>query len=234
MEKAPLLSLSVVSCIVTYFAQVKGGAVRTLEVYPLGVRVANALVHMKYAWKMIWPSGLAAYYPHPAATIPAWEVAGAAVLLAGITALVMALGRRRPYLAAGWLWYLVTLVPVIGFVQVGTQAMADRYTLCIADRAVRDPGLGHTDLVIPLHKAGAGALGERSRVVYWRVLAGVVLALAVCSYVQVGYWRDTVTLFTRALEVTPDNPLAHNNLGRALLMRANRSRPWRITGRLFR
>lgn len=215
-EKAPLLVLSVASSALTYIAQKQGGAVRTLEVFPLGIRVANALVaYVKYAWKMIWPSGLGAYYPHPRGTLSIWEVAGATLLLACITALALIQARRRPYLAVGWLWYVVTLIPVIGFVQVGTQAMADRYTYIPLIGLFVILAWGIPDLL--LKPSGSKSTpNEAHAQIMGGLGVGVLLVFTAMTYVQVGYWRDTITLFTRALAVTSNNALANNNLGRAL------------------
>ena len=133
-EKVPLLGLSAISCFITFLAQSRGGAVRFLDFVPLGLRVSNAFVsYVSYLGQMIWPSSLAMFYPHPGsitaqAGIPLWKIMGAALLVCGISFLVMRQAQRRPYLLVGWLWYVGTLVPVIGLVQVGSQAMADRYT----------------------------------------------------------------------------------------------------------
>ena len=116
------------SSIVTYIAQQKGGAVQSIEAFPLGVRIGNAFVsYIAYIGKMIWPSNLAVFYPHPG-LLPLWQVLGAVLLLVAVTFMVIWRAKRFPYLATGWLWYVGTLVPVIGIVQVGAQAMADRYT----------------------------------------------------------------------------------------------------------
>ena len=131
-EKVPLLGLSAISCVMTYMAQAQGDAVSSLEQVSPGVRVSNALVsYGAYLVKTMWPASLAVFYPHPAsigAGIPAWQVAGAVLLVEGSPGSRCMREARRPYLAVGWFWYLGTLVPVIGLVQVGTAAMADRYT----------------------------------------------------------------------------------------------------------
>ncbi len=127
-EKLPLFALSALSSAVTFAVQRGAGAVTWLETWPLPARLANALVSCaRYLGKTVWPAGLAPFYPRVPAW-PAWAVAGAALLLAGVTALALREARRRPWFAVGWFWFLGTLVPVIGIVQVGMQAMADRYT----------------------------------------------------------------------------------------------------------
>src|SRR5262249_40519707 len=129
LEKVPLLILSAVSCAVTYYAQQQAGAVKPIDWLPMETRISNALVaYVAYLGKALWPSGLAVFYPHPRQTLPVWQVVGAGLLLATISVCVIWQLRRRPYLAVGWFWFLGTLVPVIGLVQVGEQAMADRYT----------------------------------------------------------------------------------------------------------
>ncbi len=129
LEKAPLYMLAAASSVVTYLVQQKGGAMISFAQASFSARAANAVLsYGKYLWKTIWPTGLAVFYPYPADPAAAWKVGGTALVLVCISALVIFAARRRPYLATGWLWYLGTLVPVIGLVQVGEQAMADRYT----------------------------------------------------------------------------------------------------------
>ena len=128
-EKLPLFALIAASAAVTVVAQQSGGAVRSLESLALGPRVENALVStVAYVGKVLWPRGLAVYYPHPQGSLPLWKALAAAAGLALVTFLVLRAGRRRPYLAVGWLWFGLGLAPVIGLVQVGQAAMADRYT----------------------------------------------------------------------------------------------------------
>ncbi|MCX6375590.1 MAG: hypothetical protein NTU88_06080, partial [Armatimonadetes bacterium] len=128
-EKVPLLALTLGSSIATFAAQKHGGAMTSLDEFPLGVRIANAFVsYIGYIGKTFWPSKLAVLYLHPGASLPIWEVIGSALLLALIFVAVFRFGRGHPYLQVGWLWYFVTLIPVIGFIQVGRQAMANRYT----------------------------------------------------------------------------------------------------------
>jgi Flp pilus assembly protein TadD len=214
LEKAPLIALSLASCVVTYLAQARGEAVRTTDMYPLAVRVWNAVVsYARYVWKAFWPSDLAVYYPHPASLgrgVPWGEVVVAGSFLVAVTIVSIGCLRRRPYLLAGWMWFLGTLVPVIGLVQVGGQAMADRYTYIPLVGLFLMVVWGTWDLL-----SGIG----RGRAAYAAVWGAVVLCLSAASYVQVGYWRDSVTLLSRALQVTEDNWLVHNNLGNALLRR---------------
>jgi tetratricopeptide (TPR) repeat protein len=207
LEKIPFFVLSLASSVVTYMAQQKGGAMHSLQSVPLSTRIANALVsYSVYIWKMIWPESLAVLYPYPG-TLPTWEVVVAVFFLGITTFLIIRNVKRYPYLTTGWLWYLGTLVPVIGLVQVGVQAMADRYTYV--------PLVGVSIIV-------AWGVPEFSK--KWRhrnaALAMVALItltiLSVVTWRQVGYWKDSVVLFTRAVEVTTNNPTMQNNLGNAL------------------
>ncbi len=126
VEKLPLLALSAADCAVTFFAQRSSGAMRL--VLPLGVRLENAVyAYAMYVWKAFWPAWLAVFYPHPGATLAVWRLVLAALFLFGVSVLVWWQRTVRPYLIVGWLWFLGTLVPVIGLVQVGEQAIADRY-----------------------------------------------------------------------------------------------------------
>ncbi len=203
LEKIPLFVLVVASCAVTFYAQRNSGAVQTLAVFPIGVRAANALVaYAGYIWKMLWPANLAAIYPHPGISLPVSYVLGSLVLLLGLTALALWVGRRHKYLIVGWLWYLGTLIPVIGLVQVGGQSMADRYSYV--------PLIG---LFIAIAWAIPELHDRRIKIAASTVLCAVVLALSIGAHAQTKYWHDGYSLFTHALDVTNGNWLAHNNLG---------------------
>jgi len=200
-EKVPFFVLSGVSAVVTYLAQAGSGAVDTLRI-PLAMRVENALVtYCIYIAKMFWPAGLAVFYPYPE-EIPAWEAACAAMAIIGISALTLRGIKTRPYLAVGWFWYLGTLVPVIGFIQVGAQARADRYTYV--------PMVGLSIML-------AWALPEvvKSRVAISGAIVAGLACVVLCER-QVEYWRNSETLFRHALDVTSGNYLAYHNLGVAL------------------
>ncbi len=208
-EKLPLFALTAASSIVTLIAQQRLGAMRPMEWLPFGTRVANAVVScVAYLGKYVWPERLAVFYPHPAGALSAWQVVGAAALLIVVSAAVAMWARRRPYLAVGWLWYLGTLVPVIGLVQVGSQGMADRYTYL--------PLIGITIAVV----WGVAELTSRWRRAAVMVACGVmVIALAIGTRQQMAYWRNSLTLFEQALRVTTNNALAHYNVGVALRAR---------------
>ena len=208
LEKAPLLAMSIATAGVTFVAQQHAETVGSLAGYPLGVRVANAVVATAtYLGQAIWPTRLAVFYPHPGATLASSTVAASAVVLAALTWWTIHVRRSRPYLLFGWAWYLVTLAPVVGIVQVGWQARADRYTYITligiflgVVRAVSDRFAGRPALLRGL-------------------AAAALVVLGIGAFVQAGYWRDSETLFRRALAVTDDNAVAHNNLGTALLRR---------------
>ncbi len=204
VEKLPLFGLAALSGVVTIAVQRAGGALGSMELYPLGARISNAVVSCAgYLRKMVWPADLAVFYPHPGSEWVPWRVAAAAAVILAVSVLAVRMRRRHPALLTGWLWYLVTLAPVIGFIQVGQQAMADRYTY------------------LPLIGVFAGIVwivpDLRSRRVLAAtagVAAGVtIVALIAAARAQVGHWRDSVTLFRHALEVTENNHIAHNSLG---------------------
>ncbi len=207
-EKIPLFALSIASAAVTLAAQVTGASAVSLERIPAAARLSNAVVAgATYVLKTVWPASLAVYYPHPGAGQAAWKIAAAAALVIGITILVVRRAKRSPYLATGWFWYLATLVPIIGLVQVGSQSMADRYTYV--------PLIG---LFVAV-SWGAPELASawRFRRPVLAISAGAVLcALAAATSVQLRYWRSDVALFSHALDVTSGNWLAEMNLGVAL------------------
>lgn len=207
-EKAPLFALSAISCLITYFAQARGGAVAALEILSFGSRLANASVsYVKYLGAMIWPTRLTFFYPYPTAGIPAWTVAGSVFLLACFAALAVFLRRRHPAVATGWLWYLGTLVPVIGIVQIGFQAMADRYTYLPFIGSFMAAAWGLPALL-------PRRLRRRSVAV---LAAGALIATcAILTWRQVQHWRSNFDLYTHALAVDPENYLAHTNLAVAL------------------
>jgi tetratricopeptide (TPR) repeat protein len=211
VEKLPFLALAATVATLTVAAQTTGNAVVTLAALPLGARIANAAVaYVTYVGLLAWPSGLAFFYPLVPVTT-ARAVAAAVALLAVTTACGWQV-RRRPYLLVGWLWFVGTLVPVIGLVQVGQQALADRYTYV--------PAVGLFVAVV----WGASEWFATMRVPQ-RLAAGIAAAIlllaATGSAVQVGFWRDDETLFARALAVTRNNFVAHMNLGRLATRQAN-------------
>lgn len=205
LEKLPLLAMSAGSCAAAVWAQ--GKAIRPLDEIPFSLRLCNAAVsYVIYLRQTIWPAGLAPYYPYPSHGLPMEEVLAAILLLGAASATALVSWRRRPYLLAGWLWYLGMLVPVIGLVQVAQQSHADRYTYL--------PQIGLTVAVIWL-AADLCAGWRKSALV--AVAAVVMAALTAGAYVQTGNWKDSKTLWQHTLACTRNNPLAYNNLGNAFL-----------------
>lgn len=207
MEKIPFFALAVLSSGITLYAQASGGAMRSLEAVPLADRAANALISaVAYMGKMVWPAGLSVFYPYPAA-IPFWKVLGAAALLVLLTVFVFRERARRPWFFTGWLWYLISLFPVIGIIQVGPQSMADRYTYI--------PLIG---LFIALTWAVDEALSHRRFPIFASASLVLILlaGLSSMTWFQLSHWKNSGSLFTHALEVTENNALAHNNLAVAL------------------
>ncbi|MHC4911407.1 MAG: tetratricopeptide repeat protein [Planctomycetota bacterium] len=208
LEKIPFFVCTAVSCVVTYVAQQRGGAVGPIA--PL-LRISNILVsYLIYIQKMIWPSRLAVFYPYARVTALAGQAVGGALLLLAVSIEVIRRARSEKYLVVGWLWYLGTLVPVIGLVQAGTQAWADRYTYI--------PLIG---LFIMITWGTANYLKNKNynRMVAWVSACGVLLGLSVCAYKQVGYWQNSIKLNEHAIAVTSRNYVAHMNLGYAFEQR---------------
>jgi len=203
VEKLPLFVLAAASCVVTSLVQ--GIAIQSFEKFSLAVRLENALIAtVAYAGQFFYPVGLAAFYPHPGANVSHWHASAAALLLAGLSAFAVARRRQRPWLAVGWFWFLGMLVPVIGLVQVGAQAMADRYTYL--------PQIG---LAAAFSWEAKHWVALRPRLARPIVAAALVFlaALAVTAHRQTAYWRDGETLWRRALQCTAGNESAHISLG---------------------
>jgi tetratricopeptide (TPR) repeat protein len=205
LEKLPLLALAALSATVTIWAQGQGGSLIALDRLPLELRLANAATsYIRYLGKTFWPVDLAVFYPFPERGIPLWQVAGSVAALALITWMAYRARNRRPWLITGWCWFVLTLLPVIGIVQVGMQSMADRYLYV--------PMIGL--LIAVSWQVGEMCKGSQPRTRF--AIAGGALALGICavlSWRQTHVWQDGVTLFTHAIEVTEDNFVAHDNLG---------------------
>jgi tetratricopeptide (TPR) repeat protein len=208
LEKLPFLVLAVLTGLITLHAAQGAGSLPSAAQYPMTGRLANAiLAYARYLWEVFWPGNLAVYYPFPE-TFSVWSVAGAALLLVGISVAALSLAGRWPYLVVGWLWYLAALLPVIGLIQLADYSHADRYTY------------------VPLIGVFLGlSWGAGELVNHWRgpvlgcavaVVGVVILLCLVRAREQVGFWKDSETLFGHALAVTKDNWLAHINLGEAL------------------
>jgi Flp pilus assembly protein TadD len=210
VEKIPFSVLVVVASIVTFVAQKQSGALQTGESLSLGARGGNALIsYGRYLGKMFWPTDLAVFYPHPGYW-PLEKLLLAGLLIVTVSALLLGRWRQYPFLLMGWLWYLGTLVPVIGLVQAGDQSMADRYTYI--------PSLGVWILAV----WGGYELTRRRRCLMSALalagLAAIVACLALTRQ-QLGYWRDSETLFQHTLAITENNHVAHYALGSALYLK---------------
>jgi len=208
LEKIPLFIPVVMSCALTFFAQKGEGAVQALGGLSLKNRIANALVsYVNYILKMFWPSKLAVFYPHPRDTLPAWQIVGAALLITCACFFAIKAAKKSPYIVMGLLWYLGTLVPVIGFVQVGAHAMADRYTYIPLIGLYIIVAWGVLDLFNKWHY----------RKIYLSVFTILILsALTAKTFFQIRHWKNSISLFEHAIKVTENNYKAHNNLATAL------------------
>jgi len=209
-EKAPFFLLSIAASVVTWIAQSGGGAFDAMPALSLGSRVSNAIVTpVAYAFRMVWPSRLAVFYPHPGGSLPTIMVVSSALVLGAITTVALLAARRRPFVTVGWLWYLVALLPMLGVVQVGRQSMADRYSYVPLIGLFVVVAWGATDLLSML-----GSLGERTRrVILGTAAASTVGVLAGAAYNQAGTWRNSRTLFQHAVAARSGNYLAEAALG---------------------
>ena len=206
-EKLPLLALCAGSAVLTVVAQ-RAVAIRSLEGFPLDFRLENALYsYAMYLWKAFWPTRLAVYYPHPGNTLAAWQIAVAALFLVAVSVLVWSQRLTRRYLVTGWLWYLGIMVPVIGLVQVGDQARADRYAYI--------PLIGIFVMVV---WSAADWADNKQIALRWRVATATIIlaALSLVTVRQIRYWRSEYDLWGHDLEVAPDNALGVSNFGDAL------------------
>jgi protein O-mannosyl-transferase len=207
-EKIPFVFLTIAFCIVTFRTHTKGSSVTTVVLAPFLARCSNTAVsYAAYLGKTFWPANLAVYYPYDF-LLPLWKVLISAIILLLITATVLYYIRKFPFLFVGWFWYLGTLIPVIGLIQIGTQAMADRYTYL--------PSIGIAIMLswcIPL-------LFPREDIrkkILFPMATVVVIILSVLTWKQCGYWKNSITLFSRALQITKNNYIAHNHLASALV-----------------
>jgi len=212
-EKAPLFVLSGIASIIAFLAQQRAGALSEIETVPLTWRIANGLVsYTSYLGKMVWPKGLAVFYPHPMNTLSSWDIALASLLLVVVSVGVIKFAERYQYGLVGWFWYLGTLVPVIGLIQVGEQGMAERYTYVPLIGIFIILAWGVTDL----------CKGNRYKRTSASVVAIIIVAaLTVCTWQQVRYWKNSVELFRHTLKVTAGNYVAHYTLGNALAMQGS-------------
>jgi len=206
-EKISFFAVTILFCFVTFYAQHR--VVKPMELYPLGGRIANALIsYVSYIGKMLWPVKLSIFYPYASFALLSWQTVSAMLVLMIITYLTIRAAERFPYFIVGWLWYLGTLIPVIGLVQVGLQSMADRYTYL--------PFIG----IFIMIAWGVPELLNRWRYGRFAIASaavGILLTLMVITYVQIGYWRNNIILYEHAIKVTSENYWAHYNLGLSLM-----------------
>ena len=211
-EKLPLFALAAGASLLSVVTQGAGGGVATIEEAPLAARLANTLLaYVAYLRKTLWPVDLAVFYPYPT-EFPWLRVAAAGALLAGATALALAQLRRRPWLAVGWLWFLGVMVPMVGLVQVGGQALADRYSYL--------PAIG-LSLIVAFAAAELAERLPRARAGIAAACVLLVAASAAATWRQVGYWRNNLTLYGHAVAVTEDNVVAATNLAWVLATSAD-------------
>jgi len=211
IEKVPLLILSIASCIPTIFAEKIG--IRTTKNFPLPLRIENALVsYVTHIERMFYPAKLAILYPYPSTGLPFWKVIGAFMVLVIISFGVFLWRRKRPYLLVGWLWYLGMLVPVIGFIQVGSQAMADRHTYL--------PQIGLSLMLVWL-VAEWSIPWQNRRLILGGLASIVIIVMAISARLQNSYWKSSEILWVHTLDVTTNNPIAHLNLGVALYQKGD-------------
>ncbi len=207
-EKIPYFIITIIFSIVTFYAQRSSDAPKAFVSYPLHARITNALVsYFLYIKKMIFPFDLTLHYPFPA-VLPAWQAAGAGLLLVGISVFAVLKARKIPYFLFGWFWFLGTLVPVIGLVQVGLHAMADRYTYV--------PLIGLFVILVWGLPDMVSNLRYQKPVLAFLTLC-ILLFCSATTWIQTGYWKNSITVFEHAVNVTSDNYVAHNNLANALV-----------------
>lgn len=206
-EKIPFIVCSLVSSVATIIAQHSGGAMKSLGAIPPLLRIENALIaYVSYIGKTFWPQNLAVLYPFPL-SFPLWQVIVSLLILLLVSTATYRARHRHPYLMVGWFWFLITLVPVIGLVQVGVQSMADRYTYIPLTGLFVLAAWGIPDLT----------KGLKYREVFLPLLAGaVIIASAALTWKQLDCWRDNNSLYRHTLRVTSGNYVIHNNLGSAL------------------
>ncbi len=207
VEKIPFIVLSVASSVIAFIVQQSGRVVISFDRFPLKFRIGNVFIsYVRYMEKLFLPAGLAAFYPHPLENVSVLYAVISAILLLAVTILVLRFAQNHRYLVTGWFWYLGTLVPVIGFVQVGSQAYADRYTYITLTGLFIIIAWGMSELL--------------AKWIYRKIILGssmviLLTALGICAHRQTSYWKNSLALFSHAIEVTQNNYMAYNNRGNA-------------------
>jgi tetratricopeptide (TPR) repeat protein len=203
-EKIPLFVLSALSSVITFLVQRSGGAIAKLAGLPLKFRIFNAIIsYIEYIKKMIWPVRLAVFYPHPDRNISILYAVISAIFLLAVTILILRFAKNRRYLVTGWFWYLGTLLPVIGLVQVGQQALADRYSYITLTGLFIIIAWGLPDLL---------AKWQYRKTALTLSALVIILVMSICTYFQVRHWQNSLTLFQHALDSTKDNYIAHERI----------------------
>jgi tetratricopeptide (TPR) repeat protein len=206
-EKVPFFCLTIISCVITLWAQNKGGSIASTDIFPFSTRFSNVTISLTaYLVKIFWPVNLALFYPYEH-SIPLWKVLISGIIIISITLAVLYYIRKLSFLFVGWFWYLGTLIPVIGLVQVGAQAMADRYTYL--------PSIGiaiglawSVPLLFPRE--------DRRKKILLPAASAFLISIAVMTWYQCGYWKNSITIFSHALSVTKNNNMMHDNFGTTL------------------
>jgi protein O-mannosyl-transferase len=204
-EKIPFIALSVVSSVITFLVQLRGSAVAHIDALALKARIANAfLSYARYIGKLFWPQKLAVFYPFDANNVAFWQAAMCVLLLLVISFFVIRFGRNRKYLPVGWFWFVGTLVPVIGIVQVGLQGLADRYTY-----------ISYIGLFIMIAWGLPELLSKwpQRKIALGLSMVISLTTLGICAHQQVSFWNNSIALFSHAIEVTQNNYIAYNNRG---------------------
>jgi hypothetical protein len=210
-EKLPFFLLSLCSVLITLYAAKNGGMVKSFDDFPLSVRIGNTLVaYVSYLEKMIWPVDLAIFYPYPTSR-PVWQCVAAFFFLTAITVLVVLKRRKHPYLVTGWFWYLITLLPVIGIIQVGFQSMANRYAYVPLMGIFIIIAWGIPELLITRI--------DRRYLPFASV--SLILIFSFSTWAQLPHWRNSEAVFQYALKVTEDNFIAHDGMGDIWLSRGD-------------
>jgi len=205
VEKIPFIALSIVSSVITFLAQLGGSSLAPINALALKARIANAfLSYARYTGKLFWPRNLAVFYPFDTKSFAFWQVGMCVLLLLVISIFVIRFGRNHKYLPVGWFWFVVTLVPVIGFVQVGWQAMADRYTY-----------ISYIGLFIMIAWGLPELLSKwpQRKIALGLSMVIALIPLGICSHKQISYWNNSFTLLSHALDVTQNNYIAYFGLG---------------------
>ena len=201
LEKIPLISLAAASSVVTFLVQKAGGSVSGMNSISLYMRISNAVAsYGTYIWKMFYPARLALFYSHQGSGLGLWQVIIMAILLTTITVWAVRTAKTKPYVIVGWLWYIGTLVPVIGIVQVGGQSMADRYTYI--------PYIG-LFIIIGGVLRDITAKWKQQKIMLAFLAITVFISISICSWFQIRHWKDSLAIFSHAIDVTDDNYIAY-------------------------